>query len=112
MIKALRRDTGVFWPQSAKIFVHCMMSIANEQQFAMDQLVETNDDSEKYVFSVFCKIHVSVLLLIVHFSAAVAIVFRKPRITYTRKFLISLSEKDVCKKLPNLPGEFDEALLL
>nr|BAD94041.1 hypothetical protein [Arabidopsis thaliana] len=60
-----------------------MMSIANEQQFAMDQLVETNDDSEK-----------------------------KPRITYTRKFLISLSEKDVCKKLPNLPGEFDEALLL
>ncbi|CAL9232710.1 unnamed protein product [Arabidopsis halleri] len=59
------------------------MSIANEQQFAMDQLGETNDDSEK-----------------------------KPRISYTRKFLLSLSEKDVCKKLPDLPGEFYEALLL
>ncbi|XP_010427558.1 PREDICTED: uncharacterized protein LOC104712360 isoform X1 [Camelina sativa] len=59
------------------------MSTANEQQFPMDQLVETSDESRK-----------------------------KPRISYTRKFLLSLSEKDVCKKLPNLPGEFDEALLL
>ncbi|KAL1198129.1 hypothetical protein V5N11_001213 [Cardamine amara subsp. amara] len=59
------------------------MSIANEQQFAMDQLVETNDDDSN----------------------------KKPRISYTRKFLLSLSEKDVCKKLPNLPPEFNEALL-
>ncbi|KAF8107116.1 hypothetical protein N665_0126s0034 [Sinapis alba] len=58
------------------------MSIANEQQFAMDdQLVETNDESSK-----------------------------KPRVSYTRKFLLSLSDKDVCKKLPNLPTEFNDLL--
>uniref|UniRef100_A0A1J3K2D3 Uncharacterized protein n=1 Tax=Noccaea caerulescens TaxID=107243 RepID=A0A1J3K2D3_NOCCA len=58
------------------------MSIADEQQFAMDQLVQTNDESNK-----------------------------KPRISYTIKFLLSLSDKDVCKKLPNVPSEFNDLLL-
>ncbi|KAJ0265208.1 Uncharacterized protein HA466_0015440 [Hirschfeldia incana] len=61
------------------------MSIANEQQFAMDDdqlVVTTNDYSTK----------------------------RKPRVSYTRKFLLSLSDKDVCKKLPNLPTEFNDLL--
>ncbi|KAG2282303.1 hypothetical protein Bca52824_053523 [Brassica carinata] len=30
---------------------------------------------------------------------------------YTRKFLLSLSDIDVCKKLPNLPSEFNDLLL-
>ncbi|CAN8237714.1 unnamed protein product [Cochlearia groenlandica] len=60
------------------------MSLANEQQFAMDQeLVETNDESNK-----------------------------KPRISYTRKFLLSMSDENVCKKMPNLPTEFHESLML
>ncbi|XP_013628620.1 PREDICTED: uncharacterized protein LOC106334797 isoform X4 [Brassica oleracea var. oleracea] len=58
------------------------MSIPDEQQFAMDQLVGTNDESNK-----------------------------KPRISYTRNFLLSLKDKDVCKKLPNLPSEFNDLLL-
>ncbi|XP_024010509.1 uncharacterized protein LOC18015190 isoform X2 [Eutrema salsugineum] len=57
------------------------MSIADEQQFAMDQLVETNDESKK-----------------------------KPRISYTRGFLLSLSDKDACKKLPDVPSEFNDLL--
>ncbi|KAG2331103.1 hypothetical protein Bca52824_002283 [Brassica carinata] len=59
------------------------MSIANEQQFAMDDqlVVDTNDESTK-----------------------------KARVSYTREFLLSLSDKDVCKKLPNLPTEFNDLL--
>ncbi|KAF8087150.1 hypothetical protein N665_0596s0004 [Sinapis alba] len=49
----------------------------SEQQFSMDQLVETN---------------------------------KKPRISYTRSFLLSLRDKDVCKKLPNLLTEFNDLL--
>ncbi|KAJ4910282.1 hypothetical protein Rs2_04903 [Raphanus sativus] len=48
----------------------------------MDQLFGTNDESNK-----------------------------KPRVSYTREFLLSLSDKDVCKKLPNLPSEFNDLLL-
>ncbi|KAJ4876708.1 hypothetical protein Rs2_41726 [Raphanus sativus] len=61
------------------------MSIANEQEFSIDghQLVDTNDESSTK---------------------------RKPRVSYTRKFLLSLSDKDVCKKLPNLPTEFNDLL--
>ncbi|KAL0730853.1 hypothetical protein Bca4012_026947 [Brassica carinata] len=59
------------------------MSIADEQQFPMDQLVGTNDESNK-----------------------------KPRVSYTREFLLSLSDKDVCNKLPNLPTEFNDLLFL
>ncbi|CAN7089171.1 unnamed protein product [Brassica rapa subsp. narinosa] len=61
------------------------MSIPNEQQFAMDdQLVNTTTDDEST---------------------------KKPRVSYTIKFLLSLSDKDVCKKLPNLPSEFNDLLL-
>ncbi|KAG5405250.1 hypothetical protein IGI04_011369 [Brassica rapa subsp. trilocularis] len=35
----------------------------------------------------------------------------KPRISYTRNFLLSLKDKDVCTKLPNLPTEFNDLLL-
>ncbi|CAH8323966.1 unnamed protein product [Eruca vesicaria subsp. sativa] len=58
------------------------MSVPDEQQFSMDQLVQTNDVSNK-----------------------------KPRISYTRNFLFSLRDKDVCKQLPNLPTEFNDLLL-
>ncbi|XP_009134523.1 uncharacterized protein LOC103858844 isoform X3 [Brassica rapa] len=36
---------------------------------------------------------------------------KKPRISYTRNFLLSLKDKDVCKKLPSLPTEFNDLLL-
>ncbi|KAJ4905568.1 hypothetical protein Rs2_09226 [Raphanus sativus] len=55
------------------------MSIPDEQQFPIDQLVGISDESNK-----------------------------KPRISYTRNFLLSLRDKDVCKKLPNLPAEFND----
>ncbi|XP_010522954.1 PREDICTED: uncharacterized protein LOC104801395 isoform X3 [Tarenaya hassleriana] len=58
------------------------MSVDNNQQFTMDPPVETNDGSSK-----------------------------KPRISYKREFLLSLSNLDVCKKLPKLPSGFDESLL-
>ncbi|CAH8323704.1 unnamed protein product [Eruca vesicaria subsp. sativa] len=32
-------------------------------------------------------------------------------VSYTRNFLLSLSDKDVCKKLPSLPTEFNDLLL-
>ncbi|KAJ0250043.1 Uncharacterized protein HA466_0142540 [Hirschfeldia incana] len=58
------------------------MSIPDDdQQFSMDLLVQTNHESEQ-----------------------------KPRVSYTRNFLLSLRDKDVCKKLPNLPTEFNDLL--
>ncbi|KAJ0229940.1 Uncharacterized protein HA466_0311730 [Hirschfeldia incana] len=36
---------------------------------------------------------------------------KKPRVSYTREFLLSLSDEDVCKKLPNLPSKFNDLLL-
>lgn len=47
------------------------MSIADEQQFAMDQLVQTNDESNKYVF-ISSVNHVSAFLYV---SASEVIVY-------------------------------------
>ncbi|OMP00341.1 hypothetical protein COLO4_12765 [Corchorus olitorius] len=55
------------------------MSLENEEQHSLDQPADINKESQK-----------------------------KPRISYTRDFLLSLSELDVCKKLP--PG-FDQSIL-
>ncbi|XVF22491.1 hypothetical protein REPUB_Repub12eG0177200 [Reevesia pubescens] len=55
------------------------MSLGNEEQHSLDQLADTSKESEK-----------------------------KSRISYTRDFLLSLSELDVCK---NLPPEFDQSIL-
>ncbi|XP_010544407.1 PREDICTED: uncharacterized protein LOC104817035 isoform X2 [Tarenaya hassleriana] len=57
-----------------------MMSVDDKQQFGTDSLDETSDGSRK-----------------------------KPRISYKREFLLSLSS--VCKKLPKLPSGFDKSLL-
>ncbi|XVF33265.1 hypothetical protein REPUB_Repub17cG0154100 [Reevesia pubescens] len=55
------------------------MNIENEEQHSLDQLADTSKESQK-----------------------------KSRISYTRDFLLSLSELDVCKRLP--PG-FDQSIL-
>ncbi|XP_044502268.1 uncharacterized protein LOC123223218 isoform X2 [Mangifera indica] len=55
------------------------MSLENEDKHTLDQPAETNNESQ-----------------------------RKLKITYSRDFLLSFSELDVCKKLP---GGFDQSLL-
>ncbi|CAN6861073.1 unnamed protein product [Brassica oleracea] len=83
-VRKKKLKLGVSWTCPANILLWAYtMSIANEQQFAMD-VNNTNDDEST----------------------------KKPRVSYTRKFLLSLSDKDVvCKKLPNLPSEFNDLLL-
>ncbi|XWS46143.1 hypothetical protein CRYUN_Cryun14cG0038400 [Craigia yunnanensis] len=56
------------------------MSLENEEQHSLDQPADTSEESQK-----------------------------KSLISYTRDFLLSLSELDVCKKLP--PGFFDQSIL-